>query len=364
MIHTESAPHPLFPHRGPSVRPVPTDAPPALGRTLRHCAESLLQMSGMASWCLRWRRVQGAVILMYHSVAGPETAEYIDPRNRIPASVFETQMHFLIRHRRVIGLSALIETLLEGRTPPAGSVVLTFDDGYRDNLEVAAPILDRLRLPWTLFLPTAYLERGESPPVDQLYAMFRFRTRERLEWGGRIFDLRSMEDTRRVYRICDALLLAAHPMSRPALLEELSGRLRPWRQAPRLTLNWEEVRTLRARCGQLELGVHTREHPDLSTHPDLARVELDGARADIERETGARPRVAAFPYNRATSNVVETAVRLGFQALMGGGTGDRVTEASSLSSLPRAAVPRSLTRFAYLTSGAPRWTFRGLFRNR
>ena len=46
---------------------------------------------------------------------------------------------------------------------------ITFDDGYRDNLTVAAPILEKYRLPATLFLATGYVERGETQWSDTLH---------------------------------------------------------------------------------------------------------------------------------------------------------------------------------------------------
>ena len=57
-------------------------------------------------------------------------------------------------------------TIAAGRTPPAGTVCITFDDGYRDNLTVAAPILEKYRLPATLFLATGFVERGETQWSD------------------------------------------------------------------------------------------------------------------------------------------------------------------------------------------------------
>ena len=91
---------------------------------------------------------------MYHSVAKPDAAPWIEPGNRVDPRTFERQMAYLAAERRVVSLSELVDTIADGRALAADTVCITFDDCYRDNLTVAAPILERYRLPATLFLAT------------------------------------------------------------------------------------------------------------------------------------------------------------------------------------------------------------------
>src|SRR5687767_4834174 len=120
-------------------------------------------------------RPAGAVILMYHSVAHDDAARFIEPSNRIAPRLFERQMAFLAARRRVVALSELVEEIASGKSPSAGTVCITFDDGYRDNLTVAAPILEKYRLPATLFLATGYVERAENQWSDTLHSLSRDR---------------------------------------------------------------------------------------------------------------------------------------------------------------------------------------------
>ena len=106
-----------------------------------------------------WRRLQrGTAILMYHAIGlgGEEPSRYVvRPRS------FERQLDWLRRRRyNVIGLDEFVLARLEHRLPPAKSVVLTFDDGYADNLELALPALDRHAFSATIFLVTAAGERA------------------------------------------------------------------------------------------------------------------------------------------------------------------------------------------------------------
>ena len=153
------------------------DGPMPRRRRLLRAFQAGLQDCGIASAYVRIRKSRGAVILMYHSVAEDKDAQFIDPRNHLPASVFEQHVAFLHRHRRLISMSELVDHLERGRDLPAGTTVLTFDDGYRDTLTVAGAVLNARRLPSITYLPTGYIARGETQWADQLYTLFRFRTR-------------------------------------------------------------------------------------------------------------------------------------------------------------------------------------------
>ena len=98
-----------------------------------------------------WRRLRrGTTILMYHAIGEREGRFTISERR------FRLQLAWLKRRGyRVISLDELVRCRREFRLPPAKSVVITFDDGYKDTLELALPMLERLGFPCTLFLPSA-----------------------------------------------------------------------------------------------------------------------------------------------------------------------------------------------------------------
>lgn len=97
--------------------------------------------------------LSGASILMYHSVGGNGAHFTVAP------DAFERQMRYLARTRAVVPLPELADRLRKGESV-AGCVALTFDDGYRDNLENALPILEKYNLPATIFVITGRL--GEA----------------------------------------------------------------------------------------------------------------------------------------------------------------------------------------------------------
>lgn len=91
-------------------------------------------------------------VLVYHSISSP--IEPLEADADVSPERFERQLQWLTRWRRVVPLA---ETL---RSSARRSLVaITFDDGYRDNLTVALPLLEKFQLPMTLFVAAGFLGR-------------------------------------------------------------------------------------------------------------------------------------------------------------------------------------------------------------
>ncbi len=298
----------------------------------------------------------GAIILMYHSVAPDAKAEFIEPRNRISPTLFDVQMAFLSKHRRVVPLSQIVEQMNSGLSPPAGTVCITFDDGYLDNLTTAAPILEKYKLPATLYLATGYVERSEAQWADTLYWLFQRRTSNRLQLpslGIDVPDLASDVVRVEVLGILHRQLLEARYQERKQLLDELRHRLAPLGFAPRLTLNWDEVRELHRKYPFFEIGGHTRDHLDLRRHHDeVARAEVNGCAEDVRRELGFQPRHFSFPYGRWCDDTRQFVIASSWQSAVGISAKIRVDETSDRFTIPRIEAPQTMTDLRFKTSGA------------
>ena len=102
-------------------------------------------------------------VLMYHKVndlpGNPVT---------VPAALFEEQMA-QIRDLgyRVVSGDAVLDHFTRGAALPPKAVLITFDDGYRDNLRNAAPILQRYGYPAVVFVPIGYLDSARPLPHEE-----------------------------------------------------------------------------------------------------------------------------------------------------------------------------------------------------
>jgi len=120
----------------------------AVKRAVKHCAMLLGPLT----------RRRGLRILTYHSVGARDHDMNVRPEQ------FREQMEWLAKDKCVIPLDAALET--------EESVVITFDDGYRDNLVNAAPVLHALGLPATVFIVAGrvggILDHDTSDPSNKL----------------------------------------------------------------------------------------------------------------------------------------------------------------------------------------------------
>src|SRR5216683_2007269 len=107
------------------------------------------------------------VILMYHRVSFARHDPWglaVDPER------FEEQIAYVKRHRTPMSMEEMVDRL-RSKTLPANAVAVTFDDGYRDNLVNAKPVLARHGVPATLFLAMGFVNRDIPFWWDELAAM-------------------------------------------------------------------------------------------------------------------------------------------------------------------------------------------------
>ena len=102
--------------------------------SLKHLFYKGLYWSGAAMAYSRIAHTKGAIVLMYHSIVTAAEASWIDPSNSLDVASFEKQMRFLSNSRRVLSMSELVAKMQCGDRLEPGTVAITFDDGYLDNL--------------------------------------------------------------------------------------------------------------------------------------------------------------------------------------------------------------------------------------
>jgi peptidoglycan/xylan/chitin deacetylase (PgdA/CDA1 family) len=315
--------------------------------------ERAMEWTGVGSAYVKVRGVGGAIVLMYHSIAPPELERWIDPGVRKTPEVFESQMEFLARYRRPISLSQLLAELDRGETPPVGTVVVTFDDAYLDNLTVAAPILARYGIPATWYLPTGLINRGENPWIDRLYTAFRTRTHHRLSLDIGNWDLSDTLQQNTAWQTLVEVLIPATYGDRECLVTQVLDRLQPTETPPPLLLSWDEIRTALREFPNLEMGLHGTNHIDLgNSSPGIVRSDIEGCIADYRRELGRDPLHFAFPYNRHSSSARAWLHQLGLRSAMGSGGEELIGMDTDRFAIARIDPPPGRSLFRFYTSGA------------
>ena len=316
--------------------------------------ERAMYWTGMGFAYVKLGQIKGATILMYHSVASSEVAQFIDPDNHVTPEVFESQMSFLAKNRQVISLSQLLKQLQQRQTPQAGTVVITFDDGYLDQMTVAAPIMKHYGIPATWYIPTGMIHRGENPWIDIIYTAFKTRSKHTLSLEGiGSWDLSNSQQLFTAYNHIKERLLLASYSDREKIIFQLVEQIQPTKISPRLLLSWEEIREVTQKFPNIEMGLHSCNHIDYSTHSrKLVNMDFQQCLADFRRELGQEPVNFAFPYNRHSTESREMLLNCGLHSAMGSNDEALITTSSNNFALPRIDPRCSMTLFRFYTSGA------------
>jgi peptidoglycan/xylan/chitin deacetylase (PgdA/CDA1 family) len=230
----------------------------------------------------------------------------------LATELFARQMAFVARTYVVLTVEDLVERMRR-RTVPRNALAITFDDGYRDNLTHAAPILARHGLPATVFLVTGAIGMREPMWFDRLALAFKRARAGRWDapWGE-VVALQT--PAQRLAALAATLERFKHlpNAGRRGAVDDVLLALdsRDERPLHGLMLSWDDVRALRG-LG-ITIGAHTVSHPILSqVSAEQAREEIFGSAQMIEAACGRRPRAFAYPNGRPEdySQVVTALVR-------------------------------------------------------
>jgi peptidoglycan/xylan/chitin deacetylase (PgdA/CDA1 family) len=238
------------------------------------------------------------------------------------------QLRWVRRLGHVVDLGQAVATLREGGTLPRRSIALTFDDGYRDNLTMAAPLLRDLGLPATCFLIPSVLSGVTAPWWEALACAFQATKRSSLSWNNEPMTLVGT-GKRQAYDTVSSRLKRLDTTSRDAAVAEIIDALEP--AAPfdteRLFLDWDDARTLAAHG--ITIGSHSLDHAILANEPpEVQRENLTQARRELERELDVPIDLLAYPngtaddFNAATEQAAEhSGYRCGVTTIPGWNSG-------------------------------------------
>jgi peptidoglycan/xylan/chitin deacetylase (PgdA/CDA1 family) len=244
----------------------------------------------------RRARAGSVAIVMYHGV----TPQPLPVFNwcQLPLAQFEQQLDFLASQYTILPLREAIDRLARRAPLPRNPAVLTFDDGFRNVLTTACPVLERHRVPATVFLVTGFIGTRQPAWPDRLYHAVAATRKADVKLGDLRWKLASAGNRAAAYRALAARLKTLATEQKDAQLLELHQQLEIPAEVPAnsplSTLDWPEIEQL-ARTGLIDFGSHTHTHPILSRcTPEMQRDELLRSR-DIIRERLGRCDLLAYP---------------------------------------------------------------------
>lgn len=312
-------------------------------------------VASLARTVRRWGADGHLAVLTYHRVLDPTLEACLDDEvvDATPTE-FEAQLRFLKDACNPIGLDDLL-AYKSGGALPSNAVLITFDDGYRDNYRVALPLLERYGIPAVFFVTADCVERRALFWWDRIaWVVERAKTdRLELEYPRKRTILLSGDSgaKREAARKLARVVKSYWGLDLERYLEgiERAAGIGLSRSDERLIadanlMTWDEIRGL-INAG-MAVESHTMTHRVLGTLPEHAvDAELTGSRAMIERETGRPVRAVAFPVGATleTAPHVRRALRrAGYELGFSNATGMAKRWRFDPLEIPRIAMERGL----------------------
>lgn len=231
-------------------------------------------------------------ILVYHRVL-PHTDAL---RPGIPdVATFNWQMELLARHFQPLSLDEALLRLKQDNLP-ARAVCVTFDDGYADNLIHALPVLQRWRIPATVYVSSGFLDGGRmwNDSVIDSFSHCTQGTVSLLDLGFESLDISSVEKRRQACYDVIARIKHLPPEQRLEEVRSIWSALGSPSLADDLMLTRQQLQELSA--AGVEIGNHTVSHPVLSAvDDDTVLQELQGSSQDLEAVIQKAVRHFAYP---------------------------------------------------------------------
>lgn len=264
-----------------------------------------------ATWLLE--RLPNRPVLMvlnYHRIGDKDGTEYDSGLFSCTAEEFDWQIGYLKRRFQMARLDDVVAVATGKSRLREPQVLITFDDGYIDNYQLAYPILRRHGVQGVFFLPTAFVGTGRIPWWDEIAYVVKHSRQSyiRLEYPEpRDFDLKGDAKLRSILFI---LRLYKQPEMRDheRFLEQLERACdspRPGDGARRCFLDWNEAREMQD--GGMAFGSHTHNHEILSKLPAGRQTEeLAVSREILERELKRKVETLAYPVGARDSFSAET----------------------------------------------------------
>jgi len=296
-------------------------------------------------------RKNGAIVLYYHGVT-ERIFDRVVQALHMPLDEFEKQVQYLHKYHTVISMDEFCEAL-EKRRLHSSQVVLTFDDGFKNNLTVVAPALRSYGMPFAVFISTENVEKGWRFPGYQMRASIWCTGRDTLIMPSlnlrlpirtseeRLMAIELMGDKMRDLTETDLKVLLAElrahiPDSRWSELDEMFPAS--------AVMNWDEVRALHAQGATI--GSHCHSHAVLHRLQDCEEIrrQIETSKRLIVEHVG-ECRYFSYPHgtmrdiSKTAYELVKATYQLGFSTVNA-----PVDNFANPHLIPRVGTPSELDR--------------------
>lgn len=306
-----------------------------------------------------WRLVHHSPsVLFYHGVA--DDPDPVIETESIAAKDFVRQMTYLKHHYHVISVREFEERFITNKWE-GNEVLLTFDDGYKNMLSTALPVLENFQFPFVLFYTTNNISRGElfATTVNRLVVLVS--SLHQLVLPSCQINTELTAQNRTSVAECISKQLKNRPLNEvQAIVAELTSLISQdemeslrERYSSINPMNWDEAKQISS-SPLCTIGSHCVDHICCHANQNMEEVtrQICESKRVIENQIGMSCDYFSYPNGSFTGHsnkvVSEVGYRLGFS------TKRMPVNALTRWNIPRFYVPYDYSRFVYSLVSYPK----------
>lgn len=294
-------------------------------RLIKKCILNLMSISGFYKLGIRFRKTP--VVLFWHGVSENPNAEI--EGESFSSELFESQIKYLINNFEIISIDEFYHRY-QSNSFTNKEAVITFDDGYKNNLTVAAPILQKYKLPFTIFVSSQNIMTGErfyiliprliiigsnisevNLPTINFHRTVKTH-QERVDCAMELENQIKYLDHNHAKKLARSLIEAIG-------VDEFSGLKTTYTNSNMLT--WEDIKNLQENFN-CTIGSHCIDHCIChSGQPeDIISIQIIESKRMIETNTGRSCDFFAYPngdFTKFSNDIVMKHYKMGFSTIDG-----------------------------------------------
>lgn len=278
--------------------------------------KKLAYVSGALGLYHRLRNARTLTVIMFHRVLSADDPRWAscDPDYTLDAELFANCLQFFRTHYHVVSVNEVLAARRGGRALPPRALLITFDDGWADNVDFALPRLRQAAVPGLMFVVADAVDRARPFYQEQIVGAWR-RGALPVEMLARALrqhgvPVEAGPDRIDVLRSLIARVEALDPAARTAVLAPLEAALDDGQQH---MIRSAQLQQLLA--GGMAIGLHGKSHEPMTRATDL-EAELSGARSALAARLPHAPLVTmSFPHGRFTEAIAQRAHEAGYELI-------------------------------------------------
>ncbi len=253
------------------------------------------------------------LILMYHTVS-------LVPFNFqdwcvVDAAIFKKQLQYLSKHFDLLHLHDAVEKFEKGNLQRP-TAVITFDDGYQSNYDIAFPILRELNIPATIFLTTGLIDTDDTLWLGRINTALANTPLKNLVWKSSDFKLETPEEKAVASKRIQHFIKELPYGTAQEQVKQLATRLGDdpacpiSEDSPFRMLNAGSIKKMQE-SDLIVFGAHTHSHPILSSlSKEDQQSQIDMSLDRVKDLTGNACTLFAYPngrqqdYNKETLDIM------------------------------------------------------------